>query len=63
MNLNTILNKTLQRAHMKSEFDVLGVPRKLVKYVVYLSKRKKEKKKKRKKDSSHKLPKLQSTSF
>jgi hypothetical protein len=48
---------------MKSEFDVLGVPRKLVKYVVYLSKRKKEKKKKRKKDSSHKLPKLQSTSF
>jgi hypothetical protein len=28
---------------MKSEFDVLGVPRKLVKYVVHLFKRKIEK--------------------
>jgi hypothetical protein len=63
INLKPVLNKTSPLAHTELEFDVLGVPRKLVKYVVYLSKRKKEKKKKRKKDSSHKLPKLQSTSF
>jgi hypothetical protein len=45
---------------MESELDVLGVHGKLVKYVVHLSKRKNWKKIK---NSSHKLPKQQSTSF
>jgi hypothetical protein len=40
MNLKHILNKTSPRAHTESEFDVLGVPGKLVKYVVHLFKRK-----------------------
>jgi hypothetical protein len=40
MNLIPVLNKTSPRAHMESELDVLGVPRKLVKYVLHLSKRK-----------------------
>jgi hypothetical protein len=39
-----ILNKKIPRAHPKLEFDVLGVYRKLVKYVVHLSKEKIEKK-------------------
>jgi hypothetical protein len=34
------LNRNSPWAHMESELDVLGVPKKLVKYVVYLSKRK-----------------------
>jgi hypothetical protein len=57
MNLKPILNKTSPRVHIESEFDMLGVPEKLVKYVVQ--------KKNLRKDyfSSHKLPKLQSTSF
>jgi hypothetical protein len=38
MNLKPILNKTSPRTHMESEFDVLGVARKLVKYVVHLFK-------------------------
>jgi hypothetical protein len=38
MNLKPILNKTSPRAHTESEFDVLGVPRKLVKYAVHSSK-------------------------
>jgi hypothetical protein len=33
-------NKNLPWAHTESELDVLGVHRKLVKYVVHLSKRK-----------------------
>jgi hypothetical protein len=37
MNLLPILNKTSPHAHMESELDVLGVPKKLVKYVVELS--------------------------
>jgi hypothetical protein len=41
MNLKPVLNKTSPRAHMELEFDMLGVPGKLVKYVVHLSKRKK----------------------
>jgi hypothetical protein len=45
---------------MESEFDVLGVHGKLVKYILHSSKRKIEKKLK---NSSHKLPKQQSTSF
>jgi hypothetical protein len=40
MNLKPILNKTSPHAHMELELDVLGVHRKLVKYVVHLSKRK-----------------------
>ena len=40
MNLIPILNKTSPLAHMESELDVLGVPWKLVKYIVYSSKRK-----------------------
>jgi hypothetical protein len=35
MNLKPILNKTLPHAHMELEFDVLGIPGKLVKYVVH----------------------------
>jgi hypothetical protein len=38
------LNKTSPRAHIESELDVLGIPRKLVKYVVHLYKRRKFKK-------------------
>jgi hypothetical protein len=38
MNLKLILNKTPPRAHMEPEFDMLGVSRKLVKYVVHSSK-------------------------
>jgi hypothetical protein len=40
MNLKPVLNKTSSRAHMELELDVLGVPKKLVKYVVHSSKRK-----------------------
>jgi hypothetical protein len=40
MNLKLVLNKTSPRAHTKSEFEVLGVLKKLVKYVVHSSKRK-----------------------
>jgi hypothetical protein len=40
MNLIPILNKTSPRAYTESELDMLGVPRKLVKYVVHSSKRK-----------------------
>jgi hypothetical protein len=40
MNLKPILNKTSPQAHKELELDLLGVPRKLVKYVVQLSKRK-----------------------
>jgi hypothetical protein len=39
MNLKLVLNKTSPWAHMELEFNVLGVPRKLMKYVVNLSKR------------------------
>jgi hypothetical protein len=52
MNLILILNKTSPQAHTESELDMLGVPGKLVKYVVHLFKRKIEKNKK----YSHKLP-------
>jgi hypothetical protein len=40
MSLIPVFNKTSPRAHMESELDVLGVPGKLVKYVVHSSKRK-----------------------
>jgi hypothetical protein len=40
MNLIPVFNKNLPRAQMESEFDVLGVHRNLVKYVVHLFKRK-----------------------
>jgi hypothetical protein len=59
MNLIPIFNKTSPRAHTELELDVLGVLEKLVKYVVHSSKRKNDKKI----NSSHKLPKQQSTSF
>jgi hypothetical protein len=44
MSLIPIVNKNSPRAHTKSEFDVLGVYGKLVKYVVHSSKRKNWKK-------------------
>jgi hypothetical protein len=40
MSLIPIFNKNLPRTHTESEFDVLGVHGKLVKYVVHSSKRK-----------------------
>jgi hypothetical protein len=40
MSLIPVFNKKLSRANMESEFDVLGVHGKLVKYVVHSSKRK-----------------------
>jgi hypothetical protein len=40
MNLQPILNKKSRWAHMELELDVLGVVRKLVQYVVYMSKMK-----------------------
>jgi hypothetical protein len=44
MSLIPIFNKNSPQAHTESEFDMLGVHGKLVKYVVHLSKRKKFKK-------------------
>jgi hypothetical protein len=41
MRIIPILNKTSPRAHTELELDMLGVPKKLVKYVVHFSKRKK----------------------
>jgi hypothetical protein len=40
MNLIPNLNKTSPLAHTEPELDVVGVPGKLKKYVIYLSKRK-----------------------
>jgi hypothetical protein len=40
MSLIPLFNKTSLQAHMESKLDMLGVPGKLVKYVVHLSKRK-----------------------
>jgi hypothetical protein len=40
ISLIPILNKTSPQAHMELELDVLGVPKKLVKYVVNSFKRK-----------------------
>jgi hypothetical protein len=40
MNLIPVLNKTSPQAHIELELDVLGVPGKLVKYVIHSSKRK-----------------------
>ena len=44
MNLKPILNKASPRAYMELAFDVLGISKKLVKYVVHSSKRKIENK-------------------
>jgi hypothetical protein len=60
MTLILVFNKYLPRVHMELELGMLGVHRKLVKYVVHSSKRKKLKKNY---FSSHKLPKQQLTSF
>jgi hypothetical protein len=38
-NSQPILNKNLSWANMESEFDMLGLARKLVKYVVHSSKK------------------------
>jgi hypothetical protein len=38
MNLEPILNKNSPWAHIKLDFEVLGVTKKLVKYVIHLSK-------------------------
>jgi hypothetical protein len=43
MTLKPVLKKTSPCAHTQSELDVLGVPRKLVKYIVHTFKRKIEK--------------------
>jgi hypothetical protein len=40
MSLLTVFNKNSPRVHTESELDVLGVHRKLAKYVVHSSKRK-----------------------
>ena len=40
LNLIPVLNKNSPQAHMESELNVLGVHKKLVKYVVHSSKRK-----------------------
>jgi hypothetical protein len=40
INLIPVLNKTSPQAHIELELEVLGYPRKLVKYIVHLSKRK-----------------------
>jgi hypothetical protein len=45
MNLKLILNKNSPRAHTESEFDVLGVHGKLVKYIIHSSKKIKLKRK------------------
>jgi hypothetical protein len=39
MNLKHVLNKTSPQAHTELEFDVPSVPKKLVIYVVHLSKK------------------------
>jgi hypothetical protein len=44
MSLIPVFNKNSPQAHLESEFDMLGVHGKLVKYVVHLSKRKIENK-------------------
>jgi hypothetical protein len=59
MSLIPVFNKKFPRAHTKSEFDMLGVHGKLVKYIIHLFQKKIEKKY----FSSHKLSNLQSTSF
>jgi hypothetical protein len=41
ISLIPVFNKNLPRAHIELEFGVLGVHRKLVKYLVHLSKTKK----------------------
>jgi hypothetical protein len=41
MNLQSILNKDSPWAHIEIEFNVLSIVKKLVEYVVHLSKRKK----------------------
>jgi hypothetical protein len=43
ISLIPIFNNNLPRAHTESEFDMLGILGKLVKYVVHLSNRKIEK--------------------
>jgi hypothetical protein len=40
LKLQSILNKNSPRAHMETEFDIFGVSRKLVKFLVHLSKEK-----------------------
>jgi hypothetical protein len=40
MSLIPVFNKILPQAHTESELDVLGVHKKLVKYVVHSSKKK-----------------------
>jgi hypothetical protein len=55
-----VFNKNSPQAHMESELGVLGVHRKLVKYVIHSSKKIKLKKSY---FSSHKLSKQQLTNF
>jgi hypothetical protein len=44
MSLKLVFNKVSPQAHTESELGVLGVHRKLVKYIVHWSKEKTEKK-------------------
>ena len=37
MSLKLVLNRTSPQSHIELELDVLGVPRKIVKYVVHSS--------------------------
>jgi hypothetical protein len=60
MNLEPILNKNPLGAQMESKLDVLGIAKKLVKFVIHLLKRKKLRKIY---FSSHKMPKEQMTNF
>jgi hypothetical protein len=46
INLIPFFNKNLPRAHIESELDVLGIHKRLVKYVVHLSERRNCKKNK-----------------
>jgi hypothetical protein len=45
IKLQPIMNKNSPQTNIESKIDMLGVAGKLVKYVIYLSKRKKLKKK------------------
>jgi hypothetical protein len=45
MNIQPILNKNSSHVRMESEFDMLGIVEKLVKYVVHLFKKEKKIKK------------------
>jgi hypothetical protein len=59
LNFQPILYKNSPQAHTKLEFDLLGVAKELVRYVLHLSQKKFEKKH----FSSHRVPKQQTTNY